>query len=87
MPMQFSLDDGQKMRELEAALEVVLKRANDQHLEAAVAAFALLRCARRLLMNYPDPTRIVLVDQVVVPFLQGEPAEGDNAFASGMLIS
>jgi len=68
MPLTFSDEDGRKMRALQAQLTAILMRANDQHLEAAVAVFALIRCARILLDKYPPTARAALLD-VVTAFL------------------
>lgn len=73
MPLTFKPEDFKRMTELQEQLSIVLRRANDNHLEAAIAAFACVRCARTLLELYPVETRVALVEQVVVPFLQGEP--------------
>jgi len=69
MALTFSEDDSRRMQALQADLTTVLARANDQHLEAAVAAFALLRCARVLIDKYPAETRQALLE-VVVAFLR-----------------
>jgi hypothetical protein len=68
----------QKMTDLQAQLEIVLQRANEQKLEAALAAFALARCARKIMSNYPEQTREMLIDTVIVPFLRGEPYEPEE---------
>lgn len=69
MAPTFSENDFRRMAALQADLTTVLNRANDQHLEAAVAAFALLRCARILLDKYPSESRQALLE-VVVAFLR-----------------
>jgi hypothetical protein len=73
MALPFKPEDFRRMAELQGALTEVLARANDQKLEAAIAAFALIRCARTLLDHYQPETRAWLVNMVVVPFLGGEP--------------
>lgn len=77
----------EQMTALQAQLEIVLARANQEHVEAAVAAFALLRCARRLLILYPPTTQLMLLQDVVIPFLLGESpdAEGNLADPMGLL--
>jgi hypothetical protein len=60
-------------------LAVVLNRANERHVEAALAAFALLRLARELFNKYPPAARDMLIEQMAVPFLQGEPAEEERS--------
>jgi hypothetical protein len=64
-----------EMRALQAQLQEVLLRANAQHVEAAIAAFALARSMRTLLDLYPDATRRVLLDTVIL-FL--EHLDADN---------
>jgi hypothetical protein len=88
MALSFKLEDVHKMTALENELAVVLRRANAEHLEAAIAAFACMRCARVLLTLYPEKTREMLVEQVIVPFLRQE-AESPIAmpFGAGKLLS
>lgn len=73
MALTFKPEDFKRMAELQAELTTVLRRANDNKLEAAIAAFACIRCARILMDLYPASTRDELVEQVIVPFLKGEP--------------
>jgi hypothetical protein len=77
MPLDFSEADAAKMRALQVELSLVLRRANDQHLEAAVAAFACIRCARALLDQYPDAARVSLIT-LVVAFLEHAPPPPDS---------
>lgn len=67
-----SMDDWQKMMALQKKIAEVLARANRERLEAGLAIFALARLQRELLNNYPENTRKMLVDQILVPFIQGE---------------
>jgi hypothetical protein len=71
MALTLSESDGEKMRELQRALTDVLMRANDQKLEAALAVFACVRCARTLLDLYGPDVRAQLAD-VVIAFLKHE---------------
>jgi hypothetical protein len=86
MALTFSEDDHRKMRALEQDLKVVLKQANDQRLEAAIAAFALIRCARTLLHLYPVNTRAALLS-AIFPFLAGSDVEieGEPVLGSSFL--
>jgi hypothetical protein len=68
-----------EMFALEQQLALVLQRANAQKVEAAVAAFACVRCARILLNLYPEAARGVLVDETVIPFLKNEQAPAADA--------
>lgn len=65
----FKPGDTERMAALEKELTRVLLRANQQKLEAAVAAFACIRCARALLDQYPSETHGALL-QVVIAFLR-----------------
>jgi hypothetical protein len=78
MALNFNADDFQKMAALQEQLEIVLQRANDQKLEAAIAAFACVRCARKIMSHYPAQTREMLIDTVIIPFLRGEPYEPEE---------
>lgn len=71
MTISFTDDDQKTVNQLQADLTQVLLRANEAHVEAALAIFALCRCARILLDRYPSRTRDMLC-QVVVGFLQGD---------------
>ena len=66
--LTFSDEQAADMRALQRELAVVLARANAQRMEAAVAAFACVRCARILLDQYPGETRAALLT-VVTSFL------------------
>lgn len=81
--LKFDPADGVKLRALEMKIAEVLNRANKEKLEAAIAAFACARCARVLLDQYPEPTRLVLVD-IIAAFLKREP--GTEAAASSLLM-
>lgn len=77
MPLTFTDESSQQMHELHAELTTVLRRANDARVEAGIAAFACVRCARILLDLYPDTIRGELLE-VVVAFLRREPAQGGS---------
>lgn len=81
----FTNDNKRRMFELERELAIVLRRANDQKLEAGVAAFALARLARLLLDKYPDATRTALVD-VIAAFLRREPPPADAEAGASLLL-
>lgn len=78
--MALVLDEraSRQMIELQRELAVVLTRANERKVEAAIAAFALLRLARELLDKYPEAARVALVDEAVVPYLRHEPETADE---------
>ena len=84
--VEFKEEDAVAMRELQVELSYVLQRANARHMEAALAAFACLRCARILLDKYPANTRAALLE-AIYPFLAGVPAS-DITFADphGLLV-
>jgi len=69
MALDFSTESFKQMTELQLELSRVLIRANDAHMEAALAAFACIRCARELLDKYPDKARNELLE-VVIAFLR-----------------
>lgn len=73
--LNFKQSDYDTMMRVQKQLAEVLNRANRDHVEAGLAAFALVRLARELVNKYPDETRSVLVDQLIVPFLQNEPVD------------
>ena len=77
----FKEADGEKMRALQAELVTVLLRANEQKMEAAVAVFALMRCARPLLDRYPDHTRLALLE-VIEAFLHHEHVDSPIALVN-----
>lgn len=58
----FTDADARQMQALQVELSLVLRRANDQHVEAAIAIFACVRCARALLDQYPDTARLALLE-------------------------
>lgn len=62
--MEFSADDFEKMMAIERSVAIVLARAREQHVEAAVVAFACVRCARILLDQYPPTVNAVLCDLI-----------------------
>lgn len=67
-----------QMLALEVALGDVLVKANAQRVEAAVAVFALMRHARRLLYLYPVNAQRMLLNDIILPFLHGEAPEKSN---------
>lgn len=69
--ISFTTNDLGKVVALQADLTVVLQRANASKVEAALAIFALCRCARKLLYLYPPATRKMLVTTLVA-FLEGK---------------
>lgn len=71
MALKFDDKAAADMKALQAKLVEVLLRANAERVEAGVAAFALARCIRPLLDQYPEATRRVLVDTVIA-FLEHE---------------
>lgn len=75
MALEFNDKAAAEMRALGLALAEVLLRANANRVEAGIAVFALARCIRPLLDQYPDATRRVLLDTVIL-FLEHE--EADN---------
>jgi hypothetical protein len=76
----FTRDSVGELREIERALAAVLNRVNQEgHTEGAIAIFALVRLAREILNRYPADARRMLVDQLLVPFLQHEPIEDQQA--------
>lgn len=77
MPLTFSEHDLQTVNALQAELTTVLLRAKAQRVEAAIAAFACIRCARILLDQYSPNARDGLLEQVVIPFLRGDSAESN----------
>jgi hypothetical protein len=82
MSLTFSDDDARRMRALQLELMEVLRRANDQHLEAAIAAFACVRCARALLDKYPETGRRALTDLVVAFLEHADPPEAGRILLS-----
>jgi hypothetical protein len=72
--IEFKDEDFAKMQAVQRDLTTVLLRANADRVEAAVAVFALVRCARPLLDRYNDSTRLALLE-VIEAFLHHEPAE------------
>lgn len=78
--MKLKPEDSAKMLALQKELAIVLRRANDQKLEAAIAAFACIRLARELLDKYPNTVRHTLA-VVCALFLDHQDVveEGDPA--------
>lgn len=62
--------DQRTVTEIQVELTHVLVQVNERKVEAALAVFALLRCARVLLDKYPAETREQLM-QAIEPFLRG----------------
>lgn len=60
--LKFDEADSTKMLALQRQIAIVLKRADKDKMEAAVAAFALVRLARELLEKYPAGTQFQLID-------------------------
>lgn len=79
MAMEFTPETFTQMTELQLELARVLLRANAQKVEAGIAAFACIRCARVLLDQYPEPARDALLE-IVVAFLRHADVvvEGDS---------
>jgi hypothetical protein len=71
MAVDFKEADARIVNELQAQLTQVLLRAAEQKVEAALAVFACIRCARVLLERYPPDTRAALLT-AIDPFLRGE---------------
>lgn len=46
-----------------------------ENTEAMIVIFSLVRVARKLLDLYPPHTRLEIIQQVIVPHLEGEHAE------------
>jgi hypothetical protein len=78
MSLDFTEDEGRRMRELQAELTRVLLRANENRLEAALAVFALARCMRPLIDLYPAAARLPLRDLVVAFLEHGEPEKANK---------
>jgi hypothetical protein len=70
--------DFEEMTALQRKLSEVLLRANQEGVGAVVASFAMLRLVRELMNKIGEGERTALINQVMVPFLQGEPAEGEG---------
>jgi hypothetical protein len=83
--MKLKPEDAAKMLALQKELAVVLKRANDQKLEAAIAAFALVRLARELFDKYPPPVRRALT-AVCGLFLERKAVVVEDDPASKLLV-
>jgi hypothetical protein len=84
MALTFTDADFKRMQALQADLAIVLRRANTQRLEAAIAAFALVRLARQLLDQYPPTAREALLG-VIEAFLERRDLEGEDAGARVLL--
>lgn len=78
-PLTYSPKDFQDMTALQRQLAEVLLRANrEDRIHAILAIFAMLRLCRELLNKIPDGERNAQVEQVLVPFIRGEKAEGEG---------
>jgi hypothetical protein len=66
------------IRAIQRKLAETLNRVNREGGDRMAALFALLRLARQLLEMLPEGERQMLLDQIVVPFLTGEPVDGDT---------
>ncbi len=78
MKRTFGPDDERRMVELQRQVSDMMLRANRQGLSRIVAVFALTRCVRELLAGVDDGARNAIVGEVLIPFLQGEPPEGEG---------
>jgi hypothetical protein len=76
--VSFEQRDYNDMVALQKKVAEVLLRANREGVDAVIAAFALTRLIRELLRRVEPASRQALVDQVIVPFIQGEPATGEG---------
>lgn len=74
MALKFDDKAAAEMKALQAKLVEVLLRANAERVEAGVAVFAMARCIRPLLDQYPPATRRVLLDTVIL-FLEHQDAD------------
>lgn len=83
--VKFDEKDMRMVTELQAELTTVLLRANEQKVEAALAAFACCRCARILLDAYPADTRAALME-AIEPFLRGELAMDADMKPTSLII-
>ena len=83
MPLSFGQAELDRMKRIEQELVAVLLKYRDDT-EAALPAFALVRCARTMLRLYPKPTQQKLT-RVVVDFLEGKSTPRDDRDA-GLLI-
>lgn len=83
--MKIKPEDAKKMLALQQELAVVLRRANDQKLEAAIAVFALVRLARELLDKYPPAVRRTLA-VVCSLFLERKAVVVEDDPASKLLV-
>lgn len=81
--LTFDRDAQDKVNQLQKRLADQLKQFNREKAEAAHVAFAMARLVRNLMDFYPDELRNTLTEQVLIPFLRHEAAEGD----AGRLIS
>lgn len=77
MPLVFDDTAHRKMRELQKELTTVLLRANEQRMEAGLAAFALARCMRPLLDNYGETAAHRLLLDTIVAFLRHDDVEDE----------
>lgn len=79
MALTFTEKSYVEMIRVQRKLAETLNRINHEgdRVEAALVAFALVRLARELLLQYSDKARVALVEQTIVPFLKCEPVESD----------
>ena len=80
--ISFTDEDQRQVNEIQAALTQTLLRANELKVESALAVFALVRCARILLDQYPEHTRKPLA-AVCAQFLEHAP----NTDESGIILT
>lgn len=66
------------IRAIRIKLAEVLNRVNREGGSRTAGLFALLQLARQILEMMPESERQLLLDQVAVPFLAGEPVDGDH---------
>lgn len=69
MALTFDPADFEKMKRIENEIANVLLRAKTEHVEAAIVAFACIRCARLLLDQYRESVRTELA-HVATAFLR-----------------
>lgn len=84
MAISFRQADRDQMQKVEQELARVLNAHADKT-EAALAIFACLRCARKLLSLYPDTTQEQL-RRVLVDFINGRESPRDDAAANLLIM-
>lgn len=75
---KYDAKDFSNMQALQGRLAEVLLRANREGVHSVLAVFAMLRLCRELMHKIPQNERQALIDQVLIPFIQGEQAEGEG---------